>query len=136
MAYEDGKTRCRGKVWRGWHDSPCSRRATTPEGYCGVHDPDKEKARRAARDEKWRAEYAAREAARTAREAAEALPNCWRCVGEAAALAERDAARALVREARYLCGLVLAGLSSAQRDTIAKALADRIDAQPWAREEA
>jgi hypothetical protein len=51
---------CKKRVWGGWQASQCSRKASTPEGYCKQHHPDaeaKRDAERNARHDQWKAKF-------------------------------------------------------------------------------
>lgn len=46
------ETRCKKRVWKGWHDQQCRRNATM-DGYCKQHHPDTVEKRKKARAERW-----------------------------------------------------------------------------------
>lgn len=47
--------RCRKRIWHGWHQGRCQRKAVKGE-FCTQHHPDTVKARDEARHAKWEAE--------------------------------------------------------------------------------
>jgi len=63
-----------GDVWSR-HNHPCGRKAKA-NGFCGIHDPEKAKARAAERDARWekkRADWRIRDAAHELADALEEL---------------------------------------------------------------
>ncbi len=47
--------KCKKRVYQGWHDYPCSRKAIK-DGYCKQHHPDSVKARQEKSDKRYREE--------------------------------------------------------------------------------
>lgn len=77
---------CRASVGSGFCSSQCGNKAKVDRdvlhhgkparfGYCGVHDPVAVKEKREVREAKWRAEWAAKTAARAAKEREAALAS-------------------------------------------------------------
>ena len=51
--------KCAGKVWDGWQNTSCRRKASI-DNFCGIHHPDKVKAREDKRNARWEQESKAR----------------------------------------------------------------------------
>lgn len=56
--------KCAKKIWHSFHSYPCGRKATSSDGkWCGIHDPERSKARAAKRGPTaWEREITARKA--------------------------------------------------------------------------
>jgi len=61
-----GKPCCQGTWFRDWHHRQCDNAASTPAGFCKLHDPGIQAAKREARHAEWKARWDAQTAAREA----------------------------------------------------------------------
>ena len=50
--------KCQGTIWYAHRSVFCDNKATLPSGYCRIHDPDTQAAKRKKSHEVWKAKYA------------------------------------------------------------------------------